>query len=232
MVSFEIFKQNLATIRQRIQSACQRVGRSCESVQILPVTKRHPLDAIQYAIRAGLPAVGENRVQEAKQKKPHLTETVRWELIGHLQTNKARDAVELFDCIQSVDSLKLIDHLNHRAEQIDKLLSVLIQCNAGKDPNKFGFVPKEMERALEAALAASHLQVDGLMTIAPLSDDMDVAKSTFENLRALRDRLASSFGVPLPELSMGMTNDLEVAVAAGSTQVRVGTALYGPRMQG
>lgn len=231
MVPFEIFEHNLETTRQKIQSICQSVGRPSDSVQILPVTKRHPIDAIHYAIRAGLPAVGENRVQEAKQKKPLLDEDVRWELIGHLQTNKAKDAVSLFDRIQSVDSLKLIDHLNRHAEKIDKSLPILIQCNAGNDPNKFGFDPEEMETALEAALEANSLQVEGLMTIAPLSDNMDIAKLTFENLRSLRDRLADNFGVPLSELSMGMTKDLEIAIKAGSTQVRVGTALYGPRIQ-
>ena len=229
MISFDDFNRNLECIRQSIQSACRDADRSEDSVRILPVTKRHPVDAISYAIRAGLKAVGENRVQEANLKKSALNESVNWELIGHLQTNKAKDAVSIFDRIQSVDSLKLINHLSRHAEQADKRLSILIQCNTGKDPNKFGFRVDEMETALEEALASKNLQVDGLMTIAPLSDDRDIAKAAFEGLRELRDQLASQFGVPLHELSMGMTGDLEVAIAAGSTQVRVGTALYGPR---
>ena len=229
MISFETFSENLKQIKQNIRSACQKTGRSDESVKILPVTKKHPVDAVDYATRAGLSAVGENRVQEAKLKKSMSPGGVRWELIGHLQTNKVKDAVAIFDRIQSVDSLKLIEHLNRHAEQANKLLPILIQCNTGKDPNKFGFNEEEMEAALERALASKNLQVDGLMTIAPLADDCDIAKSAFESLRDLRDRLAARFGVLLPELSMGMTGDLEIAIAAGSTQVRVGTALYGPR---
>ena len=229
MITFENFESNLNRVKSSIQSACQAIGRSAESVQILPVTKKHPIDAVNYAIRAGLRAVGENRVQEAGQKKSMLSKGVHWELIGHLQTNKAKDAVAIFDRIQSVDSLKLINHLNRHAEQAGKSLSILIQCNTGKDPNKFGFSADEMESALEAALAAENLQVDGLMTIAPLSDDPDVAKAAFESLRDLRDHLSGKFKVPLSELSMGMTGDMEAAIAAGSTQIRLGTALYGPR---
>ena len=229
MISFETFENNLKQIRKSIRSACQNAARNDDSVQILPVTKRHPIDAIHYAIRAGLAAVGENRVQEASQKKSSLPTGVRWELIGHLQTNKAKEAVAIFDRIQSVDSLKLIRHLSRHAEQANKRLPILIQCNTGEDPNKFGFSVDEMEPALEAALESKNLQVDGLMTIAPLADDEAVAKAAFEKLRELRDRLTASFGVALPELSMGMTDDMEAAIAAGSTQVRVGTALYGPR---
>ena len=229
MISFEAFNENLKRIKQSIRLACKEAGRQDETVQILPVTKKHPVDAINYAIRAGLSAVGENRVQEAMLKKSISPDEVRWELVGHLQTNKVKDAVAIFDRIQSVDSLKLIKHLNRHAEQANKLLPILIQCNTGKDPNKFGFEEEGMEAALDLALALKHLQVDGLMTIAPLADGQDVAKSAFERLRDLRDRLAARFGVSLPELSMGMTGDLEAAIAAGSTQVRVGTALYGPR---
>lgn len=229
MISFDAFKNNLETVQHLIEQACHDAGRAAESVQILPVTKRHPIDAIRYAIRAGLPAVGENRVQESSQKKSLLPSGVRWELIGHLQSNKAREAVLLFDRIQSVDSLKLIRHLNRHAEQAGKLLPILIECNTGNDPNKFGFSIEAAESALEAALDSENLQVDGLMTIAPLSEDEGIARAAFEKLRDLRDRLETSFGVTLPELSMGMTGDLKTAIAAGSTQVRVGTALFGPR---
>lgn len=230
MIPFETFSNNLERICENIRSACQTAGRTDGSVKILPVTKKHPVDAVNYAIRAGLSVVGENRVQEASLKKSKLPADVRWELIGHLQTNKAKEAVGVFDRIQSVDSLKLIKHLSRHAEQAEKRLPILIQCNTGKDPNKFGFNIDEMESALELALTVKNLQVDGLMTIAPLSENRDIAQAAFEDLRQLRDRLATKFGVSLPELSMGMTSDLEVAIAAGSTQVRVGTALYGPRL--
>jgi PLP dependent protein len=229
MISFEAFENNLNEVKTRIHTACVGVGRAVDSVQLLPVTKNHPLDAVQYAVRAGLTAVGENRVQEASEKHAQYSGAVRWELIGHLQSNKAKDAVAMFDRVQSVDSLKLLNRLNRCAEQTGKTLSILLQCNTGADPNKHGFSVDEMEAALEAAVAAESLQVDGLMTIAPLDDDLDVAKAAFEGLRDLRDRLSAAYQLPLTELSMGMTGDLEVAIAAGSTQIRVGTALYGVR---
>ncbi|MDP4610776.1 MAG: YggS family pyridoxal phosphate-dependent enzyme [Opitutales bacterium] len=229
MISFEQFSHNLASVQTRMAAACKIFGRAPESVVLLPVTKNHPVDAVIYADRAGLKAVGENRVQEAAQKHGQTDIAVRWELIGHLQSNKAKSAVELFDRVQSVDSLKLLERLNRQAAEIGKKLPILLQCNTGEDPNKHGFMVGEMAQALEQALAAESLQVDGLMTIAPLDDDLDVAKAAFIGLRELRDDLAAQFGVALPELSMGMTGDLEVAIAAGSTQIRVGTALYGAR---
>lgn len=231
MITYEKFIINLNKVKQRIRIACQEAKRDSGCVQILPVTKRHPIDAIHYAIGAGLPAVGESRVQESSQKKGLLEANVRWELIGHLQTNKAREAVSIFDHIQSVDSLKLIRHLNRHACNAGKKLSILIECNTGQDPNKFGFRDNEMALALETAIASENLHVEGFMTIAPLSDNKDIAKAAFEKLRSLRDQLSEKFKVSLPKLSMGMTGDLEIAIAAGSTQVRVGTALYGSRVQ-
>lgn len=231
MISFEVFENNLKQVKNRIRVACQSVGRSTDEVQLLPVTKNHSVEAVHFAIRAGLVAVGENRVQEALQKKTTMTSAnVKWELIGHLQANKAKDAVALFDRIQSVDSIKLLNRLNRFAEQAEKTQAILLQCNTGEDPNKHGFKVCEMEAALDLALEAKHLQVDGLMTIAPLADDKSIAKSAFDDLRELRDRLSSCYGLPLAELSMGMTGDLEMAIAAGSTQIRIGTALYGARL--
>ena len=209
--------------------ACELSGRSQSSVSLLPVTKNHPLDAIDYAVRSGLKAVGENRVQEALDKRDSFTNEVRWELIGHLQSNKAQDAVAVFDRIQSVDSLKLLRRLDRFAGEQDKKLAILLQCNTGKDPNKYGFEEEEVPSAIEAALNMPNLQLDGLMTIAPLDDDPKIADTAFQGLRELRDALSKCFAVPLPELSMGMTGDLEQAIAAGSTQIRVGTALYGER---
>lgn len=229
MISFEVFESNLRQVKDRIEAACLRVGRPVESVHLLPVTKNHPVDAVRYSARAGLVAVGENRVQEASEKHAFELADVRWELIGHLQTNKAKLAVSIFDRVQSVDSLKLLNRLNRCAGEAGKTLSILLQCNTGEDPNKHGFCVEEMEVALEAALMAEHLKVDGLMTIAPLNDDLDVAKAAFEGLRDLRDRLSEKYATPLLELSMGMTGDLEVAIAAGATQIRVGTALFGER---
>ncbi|HAV11902.1 MAG TPA: YggS family pyridoxal phosphate-dependent enzyme [Opitutae bacterium] len=230
MISYDEFSQNLATVEARIVSACKRAKRSRESVLLMPVTKNHPVAAVDYAQRAGLLSVGENRVQEAASKVKEGSDlAVRWELIGHLQSNKAKDAVAIFDRVQSVDSMKLLGRLNRQAEEQGKRLPILLQCNTGEDPNKYGFRVDEMESALEAALNAESLEVDGLMTIAPLDDDPEIAKTAFIGLRELRDQLAERFHVELRELSMGMTGDLEIAIAAGSTQIRVGTALYGSR---
>ena len=229
MVSFEEFEKNLAAVRQRINAACSESGRPEGDVSLLPVTKNHPVDAIEFAARVGLTAVGENRVQEASYKRDSYSEPMQWELIGHLQSNKAKQAVEIFDRIQSVDSLKLLRRLDRFTAELEKPLSILIQCNAGEDPNKYGFQAESMDEAVEAALGSKFLKLDGLMTIAPLDDDPDVAKACFERLRELRDDLSARYGRPLKELSMGMTGDLEIAISAGSTQIRVGTALYGAR---
>ena len=154
---------------------------------------------------------------------------LRWELIGHLQSNKAKLAATHFARIQSVDSEKLLAALNRAAGELGKKLPVLLQINAGHDPAKFGIEPADAPRLLECAMAQTHLQVDGLMTVAPLADDADIAQRTFANLRNIRDELATRFGTPLRELSMGRSGDLASAIAEGSTVVRVGSALYGPR---
>ncbi len=230
MIGAEAFNSNLAVLQRRIAAACAASGRDLSSVQLLPVTKNHGVEAVQYANEAGLRAVGENRVQEAASKRAAAADlNLRWELIGHLQSNKAKEAVAVFDRIQSVDSLKLLERLDRLAGEAGKTLPILLQCNAGADPRKYGFMVDAMEGAMERALAAEHLKVEGLMTIAPLDDAPEVAAQCFERLRDLRDELSARYGVELRELSMGMTDDLEAAIAAGSTQIRVGTALYGSR---
>jgi pyridoxal phosphate enzyme (YggS family) len=228
-IDYVTFCQRAEALRQRIAQACARAGRAPGEVTLLPVTKTHPAAAAEYAARFGFAAVGENRVQEGVEKRPLAPASLRWELIGHLQSNKAKLAATHFDRVQSVDGEKLITLLNRAAGELGRKLPILLQINAGQDPAKFGAEPADAPRLLELALAQPHLQVDGLMTIAPLSDDPAVAHRTFANLRAIRDELAPRFGIPLRELSMGMTGDLEAAIAEGSTQVRVGTALYGTR---
>ena len=229
MIEFSNFEQNLSEVKARIYGACVAAGRPKSAVSLLPVTKNHPVEAIDYAARCGLLSVGENRVQETNDKCGSYAGQMKWELIGHLQSNKAQLAVSIFDRIQSVDSVKLLHRIDRYAAESGKRMPILLQCNSGEDPNKYGFTPDEAEGVLEVALEATNLKVEGLMTIAPLDDDLDVAKAAFERLRGLRDRLAERFEVPLAELSMGMTSDLEAAIAAGSTQIRVGSALYGAR---
>lgn len=227
--SYEQFCAAADSVRAQMTAACTKAGRSPSEVALLAVTKTHPATAAEYACRYGLPRVGENRVQEAAEKRPQAPAELKWDLIGHLQSNKAKLAAELFDRVQSVDSEKLLLALERGAAGFNKTLAVLLQINAGNDPAKFGAEPEDAARLLETALAQPHLKVDGLMTIAPLSDDPAVAQRTFARLREIRDALKTQFGVPLPELSMGMSGDLDLAIAEGSTQVRVGTALFGSR---
>lgn len=229
MVTYEQFEVSCQAVLARMAEACAKAGRPPASVRLLPVTKTHPVDAALYAARLGLPAVGENRVQEAAAKRPLAPAGLRWELIGHLQSNKAKLAVETFDRIQSVDSAELATRLGRIAGEMGKALPVLLQVNAGDDPAKFGTDVAGAPALLEAALAAPALRVEGLMTVPSLSDDPEVARRAFDRLRACRDDLAARFAVALPELSMGMSGDLELAIAAGSTCVRVGSALYGER---
>ena len=239
MITYEKFCSHAAEVEARVAAAARAAGRDPASVRILPVTKTHPAEAALFAARRGYPAVGENRVQEGAAKRPQVAAAepcgagLRWELIGHLQSNKARAAAETFDRIQSVDTEKLVRRLDAAAGELGRPLAILLQVNAGRDPAKFGCEPEDAPRLLETALACTHLRVEGLMTIAPLgateAETADHAARTFANLRNLRDEFAARFGVSLPELSMGMSGDLEAAVAAGATCVRVGTAFFGAR---
>jgi pyridoxal phosphate enzyme (YggS family) len=241
MITYEEFINGVAVVEAQIVAACRAAGRERAEVRLLAVTKTHPADAARFAARLGLVSVGENRVQEAAAKRTELAvaggpgvTALRWELIGHLQGNKARLAAETFDCIQSVDSGKLARRLDAAAGELGRTLTVLLQVNAGRDPAKFGAEPEDAPHLLETALACPHLRVEGLMTIAPRGADpaetAERARRTFANLRLMRDEFVTRFGVALPELSMGMSGDLEIAVAAGSTCVRVGTALFGGRV--
>lgn len=228
-LSFEEFHTGAQLISKAIADACRSAGRDPSEVELLAVTKTQPPAAAEYAARFGLRAVGENRVQEGIEKRAQTNAAIKWELIGHLQSNKARLAAEHFDRIQSVDRPKLLDQLDRAAAELGKTLPILLQVNAGRDPAKFGVELEEAPALLDLALAKASLRVDGLMTIAPLSADPAVAVRTFAALRELRDRLAAQTGAPLRELSMGMSGDFPAAIAAGSTLVRLGTALFGAR---
>ncbi|MDR2845266.1 MAG: YggS family pyridoxal phosphate-dependent enzyme [Puniceicoccales bacterium] len=230
MLDNSIFLKNLAAVRTRIADACAACGREPRSVALLPVTKTHPADAAQFAYEAGLGAVGENRVQEAAEKRPLAPAGLRWELIGHLQSNKIKQAVATFDRIQSVDTPELATRLGRHCAEIGKTLPVLLQANASSDPAKFGAVGlDDLLRLVETAAAQPALHIEGLMTIPALDASPDVARRAFETLREWRGVLETRLGRTLPELSMGMSGDLEIAIAAGSTLVRVGTALFGHR---
>ena len=232
-IDYETFLVRANALTQQMAEACRAAGRDPLAAVLLPVTKTHPAVAAEYVARYGLIAVGENRVQETVEKRALVAAPLRWELIGHLQSNKARLAAAHCDRVQSVDSEKLLRQLDRAAGELGKKLPVLLQINAGNDPAKFGAEPADAPHLLETAQGLAHLQIDGLMTIAPLGTAPEktatLARRTFANLRVIRDDLASRSGLPLQELSMGMTGDFGIAIAEGSTVVRVGTALFGAR---
>lgn len=226
---YEEFKRRADAVRSRIAQACKDAHRNPAEVELLAVTKMFPAAAAEYAARYGLRAVGENRVQEGVEKQAQTSAPVAWELIGHLQSNKARLAVQHFARVQSADSAKLLQIMDRVAAELGKTQAVLLQVNSGHDPAKSGVEPDEALRLLEAALGHANIRVDGLMAVAPLSEDPSVARRAFANLRDIRDRLRQGTGAALPELSMGMSGDMEAAVEEGSTIVRVGSALFGAR---
>lgn len=231
MMFAEVFLNNLTEVKSRIARACDACNRTVEDVGLLPVTKTWTAEVAQMAFSSGFSSVGENRVMEALEKMEEVTEEGHWELIGHLQSNKAKFIPNKFSRVQSVDSEKLLRRLDVVCADADSPLPVLLQVNAGNDPAKFGVTPEQTDGFLEAALSCSNLKVEGFMTIAPFApEDPSVARSCFESLRELRDRLAGSFEVELPELSMGMSGDMEEAIRAGSTLLRVGSALFGERI--
>ena len=229
MISYGEFADNCKRLEERIRKAADASGRKFEEVAVLPVTKTHPVAAAQYSAQYGFKSVGENRVQEAVEKIAQNAADIEWELIGHLQTNKAKAAAANFARIQSVDSIKLLAKLDKEAAEISKTQRVLLQINAGRDPAKFGAEIEEAPALLECALGLENISVEGLMTIAPLDEDLDTASHCFANLRNLRDGLETKFSVKLRELSMGMSGDLERAIAEGSTVIRVGSFLFGER---
>ena len=230
MIEEKKFLFNLEKVRQRIKDACDKSGRDMNEVTLLPVTKNWPVDAVRYCKNSKITQVGENRVQEATSKMD-LIEGVEWELIGHLQSNKAKQVVGRFSRIQTVDSSKLLNRVDVASLASQVKTAILLQVNAGADPAKFGVSLADAPALLSQALKCEGLQVDGLMTIAPFApDDPSVSAKTFFRLRNLRDQLASESGLPLKVLSMGMSGDLEQAVAEGSTMIRVGSSLFGDRM--
>jgi pyridoxal phosphate enzyme (YggS family) len=223
------FAANLNAIQQRIEAACARAGRATGSVILVAVTKSQPPEVVGEAAKLGLRLFGENKVQEAKAKIPLCPDRLRWHMIGHLQTNKCRDAVELFEMIQSVDSLHLAEEINQRAEQAAKTLPVLLEVNAVGEASKFGYRPEQLLAELSQLNALPRLEIHGLMTVPPWMPDPEKVRPVFREMRELKERCEQILGAPLPHLSMGMTGDFEVAIEEGATMVRIGTALFGAR---
>lgn len=223
----------ISTIYKRISHAAMRVGRNPEEVKLIAVTKTVTVFQIKETIDAGLRTFGENRVQEAKAKIEELSAdstmpSVSWHLIGHLQKNKAKHAVQLFDLVHSLDSAELAEELNSQAEKIDKVQEVLVEVKLSHEETKQGVVKAELPELLKMVQTMKHLRLRGLMTIPPFFEHPEAARPFFRELRELRDE-ADSAGYHVPELSMGMSNDFEVAIEEGATMVRIGTAIFGER---
>jgi PLP dependent protein len=221
--------ENFAAIHERIADACARANRDTDSVTLLAVSKGMPPEFIAEAAQLGQAFFGENKVQEAKAKIPLSPSRCRWHMIGHLQSNKCRDAVQLFEMVESVDSVSLAEELNKWADKLSKRLPVLLEVNVAGEGSKFGLKPEQAVEACLAINALPRLEVHGLMTIAPWTPDAEKVRPVFRRLRELKEACEQELGAPLPHLSMGMSGDFEVAIAEGATIVRVGTALFGPR---
>lgn len=228
-VNGDSFADRLARVEERIERACAQAGRSRDDVTLLAVSKGHGPDRIREAAEAGVLYLGESKVQEARAKIPDAPSQLHWHLIGHLQTNKVKYAVHLFEAVHSVDSLKLLEALNQGAEAAGRTLQVYLEVNVSGELSKFGLTPEAVPPVLEAASHFFSVDIVGLMTIPPFTEDPEGARPHFQRLVSLRDQWRAAYGVPLDELSMGMSHDLEVAIDEGATWVRVGTDLFGAR---
>jgi pyridoxal phosphate enzyme (YggS family) len=223
------FAENLKMIQQRIRVACDRCDRVPNSVTLLAVSKTHPPETVKTATDCGLVFFGENKIQEAKAKIPLCPGKLRWHFIGHLQSNKIREAVGLFEMIQSVDSLNLAREISKRAEQAAKQMPVLLEVNVAGEASKFGYKPEKLLAELKELNSLPRLTVQGLMAVPPFAMEPEKSRPHFCRLRELKSRCEQILGAPLPHLSMGMSGDFEIAIEEGATIVRIGTALFGPR---
>jgi len=220
---------NLERVREQIAQAAVKVGRSAEKIELVAITKTHPAEKVREAIEAGQTLFGESRVQEARAKIPELPSNLRWHFVGHLQKNKIRHALPLFELIHSIDSLGLAQEMNRIANEEGMHPRVLLEVNIAGEGSKFGFKPETIRAQMESLLALPRLSIEGLMTMPPLAEEAEPLRAFFVQLRELRAALEKEFDLKLPQLSMGMTNDFTVAVEEGATLVRVGTAIFGER---
>ena len=223
--------QNLQRIEAQIASAAQRAGRAANEVLLLAVTKTVLPDLIEQALSLGIDTFGESKVQEAREKIPLISSRARWHMIGHLQTNKARDAVELFELIHSVDSVKLAAAISQWADRAGKTQRVLLEVNLSGERSKFGLRPEALDEALDQVRALPRLDVEGLMTVPPFTQETEKVRPWFRQLRELRDAAVRRHNLELPHLSMGMTGDFEIAIEEGATIIRLGTAIFGERQR-
>jgi len=222
--------ENLKSVRERIEAACLRVGRNPAEITLVTVTKTVSAERINEAIEAGVRHIGENRVQEAREKFPEVRPVI-WHLIGHLQTNKVKHALKMFQWIHSVDSFHLAEKIEQEASRLGKAIPILLEVKTSPEETKYGVSVSETLGLLEKISIFNHIQIRGLMTIAPFTDDEKAIRESFQTLRQLRDKInqAEIAGVEMEHLSMGMSHDFEIAIEEGATMVRIGTAIFGPR---
>jgi pyridoxal phosphate enzyme (YggS family) len=221
--------ENLARVAEQIAQAAAKAGRAVNEIELVAITKTHDAEKVREAIGAGQTLFGESRVQEARAKIPLLPSNLRWHFVGHLQKNKIRYALPLFEMIHSVDSFALAQEINRIAEEEGMHPRVLLEVNVAGEGSKFGIKPETVREEMEQLLALPRLSILGLMAIPPLAPEAEASRKFFVQLREMRDALEKEFRAKLPQLSMGMTNDFVVAIEEGATLVRVGTAIFGPR---
>jgi PLP dependent protein len=221
--------ENIERVRVQIARATAKSGRSVDDVDLVAISKTHDAEKVREAIEAGQQLFGESKVQEARAKIPDLPSSTRWHFVGHLQKNKIRHALPLFELIHSVDSLALAQEINRIAEEEGLHPRILLEVNVAGEGSKFGFAPEKLRAEMESLLALPRLSILGLMCVPPIAEEAEISRKYFVELRELRDRVQSEFHVDLAQLSMGMTQDYAVAVEEGATLVRVGTAIFGER---
>jgi pyridoxal phosphate enzyme (YggS family) len=224
---------NYRKILSRINDVAAKCGRKAEDIKLLGASKSQSIDAIRAAIAGGLTLIGENYVQEAKEKKDRIAESVEWHMIGHLQRNKAKAAIELFDIIESLDNLMLARELDKEAGKRGKTVRVFVEVNLGNEESKSGIAKNQVVSLVEEVATLSNMRVEGLMTVPPFRENLNEMRPYFRELSELREKLNELRlpNVDLRELSMGMTHDYNVAIEEGATIVRIGTSLFGPRSQ-
>jgi len=221
--------ENLKRVWEQIAQAATNAGRNIKDVELVAITKTHPAEKVHEAVEAGQTLFSESRVQEARAKIPELSSNIRWHFVGHLQKNKVRQALPLFETIHTVDSLALAQDINRIAEEEGLYPRVLLEVNVAGEGSKFGFAADQLRQQMEALLRLPRLSIEGLMCIPPLAVESEDSRKFFVQVRELRDSLEKEFNMKLQQLSMGMTNDYSIAVEEGATLVRVGTAIFGER---
>src|SRR5213080_1483819 len=224
-----VVAENLERVRDQIVAAAAKAGRAGNEIELVAITKTHSPEKVSEAVDAGHTLFGESRVQEARAKIPELPSNLRWHFIGHLQKNKVRHALPLFELFHGVDSLALAQEMNRIADEEGRHPGVLLEVNVAEQGSKFGFKAETLRVEMESLLALPRLSIEGLMCIPPLADGAEASRTFFVQLRDLRDSLEKEFDLTLPHLSMGMTQDFWIAVEEGATLVRVGTAIFGER---